>query len=134
MRLGSNDFFFLSFKNEQNFMNILAQAAFVVNNSPALPMSSMKTTNYQRALIIPIHLYKDLIMKTFGFFDNDINRNYATTSFTYSALPIRIVLIKTSPNIDDKRIKELTHMFSSIYNFRVWTYQSEKLILTELRV
>ena len=79
---------------------------------------------------MPIHFYNDLIKKTFGYFPN--KGFYYPPSYSYRYLPIFSVLIKTSPDLDEKKIKELINKFHSIYYFNVWTYHSEKINLDRI--
>lgn len=118
-----NDLFYLIIQKDANIMPLVFKPAFILHSAPALKMSAEPSTMYQRASLLPVHTYIDMVRKCWNFF---ITEREAIPAVSFDNFPIKKVLLKLNPDMDTdfamKRIKTIVWEDPSYY-VRTWFYR-----------
>ena len=115
MDVKMNDNFFLNVFQGQRKMSLILEPGFILHSAPGLKMSAEPIAMMQRAAVIPIHTYIDLLNKCSYYINKKDKRNnfrfdeYSKFSsntnkfsYSYNDFPIHRILIKINKKLDNK--------------------------------
>ncbi len=107
---------------DSNQMQFLFQPAFLLKNSPTLQMSNQPSLMGKRSVIVPMHIYLDLIKKTSYYFNT---KDDSPPSFSYKDSPVSQVILKVEEIISTEVYSEIYSVFENDPDIvvSIWSYQ-----------
>jgi ABC-type antimicrobial peptide transport system permease subunit len=124
--LNVEDNFYLNTMKDSNVMPLIFKPSFILHSSPALKMSAVPSTMYQRSVILPMHTYLDILNKCWAYF---IKSPEDIKTFSYEEFPIDRILLKLNPNIDSQiATKGIQQIIEDDPNYlvRSWYYSDQE--------
>lgn len=124
--LNVEDIFYLNTMKDSNVMPLIFKPCFILHSSPALQMSAVPSTFYQRSFVLPINIYLDILNKCWAYF---IKSPKDIKTFSYEEFPIDRILLKLNPNINSQiATKGIQQIIEDDPNYlvRSWYYSDQE--------